>query len=136
VQILMKMLRRLHHTALQTCFQDLIAKQEEPRRNKRRNTQLIHTQGRISLIPRLHRAVATLKLQAPDTDPKAAFWMKMADEHDKEFCKDHAPAHSSIWPSRRITTAAHCAQVRNYCAVVAQLLPTVPPVLLLRLTHL
>lgn len=57
-------------------------------RNKRRSAQLIHTLDRISLVPRLHRAVATLKLQAPDTDPKAAFWeayMKMADEHDKEF---------------------------------------------------
>ncbi|KAJ7769387.1 hypothetical protein B0H16DRAFT_1715849 [Mycena metata] len=56
-------------TALQTCFVDLAKKQEE--------------QGE-----KLYRAVEALKSQAPSTDKKTAFWssyMKLADEHDKEF---------------------------------------------------
>ncbi|KAJ7921700.1 hypothetical protein B0H13DRAFT_2267745 [Mycena leptocephala] len=50
---------------LQTCFADLIRKQEE-----------------------IHKAVEALKPQAATTDKKTAFWtsyMKLADEHDKEF---------------------------------------------------
>ncbi|KAJ7921704.1 hypothetical protein B0H13DRAFT_2414885 [Mycena leptocephala] len=50
---------------LQTCFYDLIRKQEE-----------------------IHKAVEALKPQASTTDKKTAFWtsyMKLADEHDKEF---------------------------------------------------
>ncbi|KAJ7769367.1 hypothetical protein B0H16DRAFT_254857 [Mycena metata] len=56
-------------TALQTCFVDLAKKQEE--------------QGE-----KLYRAVEALKPQVPITDKKTAFWnsyMKLADEHDKEF---------------------------------------------------
>ncbi|KAJ7704149.1 hypothetical protein B0H16DRAFT_1902132 [Mycena metata] len=56
-------------TALQTCFVDLAKKQEE--------------QG-----AKLYRAVEALKPQAPATNKKTAFWtsyMKLADEHDKEF---------------------------------------------------
>ncbi|KAJ7769376.1 hypothetical protein B0H16DRAFT_1881927 [Mycena metata] len=56
-------------TVLQTCFVDLAKKQEE--------------QGE-----KLYRAVEALKPQAPSTDKKTAFWnsyMKLADEHDKEF---------------------------------------------------
>ncbi|KAJ7694019.1 hypothetical protein B0H16DRAFT_894573 [Mycena metata] len=55
--------------ALQTCFVDLAKKQEE--------------QGK-----KLYRAVEALKPQLPTTDKKTAFWtsyMKLADEHDKEF---------------------------------------------------
>ncbi|KAJ7719284.1 hypothetical protein B0H16DRAFT_408107 [Mycena metata] len=55
-------------TALQTCLVDLAKKQEE--------------QGE-----KLYRAVEALKPQVP-TDKKTAFWtsyMKLADEHDKEF---------------------------------------------------
>ncbi|KAJ7769411.1 hypothetical protein B0H16DRAFT_1778975 [Mycena metata] len=55
--------------ALQTCFVDLAKKQEQ--------------QGE-----KLYRAVEALKPQAPTTDKKTAFWnsyMKLADEHDKEF---------------------------------------------------
>ncbi|KAJ7769372.1 hypothetical protein B0H16DRAFT_254907 [Mycena metata] len=55
--------------ALQTCFVDLAKKQEE--------------QGE-----KLYRAVEALKPQVPSTDKKTAFWnsyMKLADEHDKEF---------------------------------------------------
>ncbi|KAJ7797815.1 hypothetical protein B0H13DRAFT_1933981 [Mycena leptocephala] len=50
---------------LKTCFSDLIRKQEE-----------------------IHKAVEALKPQAATTDKKTAFWtsyMKLADEHDKEF---------------------------------------------------
>ncbi|KAJ7921693.1 hypothetical protein B0H13DRAFT_2414869 [Mycena leptocephala] len=52
-------------TVLKTCFSDLIRKQEE-----------------------IHKAVEALKPQAATTDKKTAFWtsyMKLADEHDKEF---------------------------------------------------
>ncbi|KAJ7769389.1 hypothetical protein B0H16DRAFT_1881932 [Mycena metata] len=55
--------------ALQTCFVDLAKKQEE--------------QGE-----KLYRAVEALKPQVPSTDKRTAFWnsyMKLADEHDKEF---------------------------------------------------
>ncbi|KAJ7769428.1 hypothetical protein B0H16DRAFT_1881955 [Mycena metata] len=55
--------------ALQACFGDLAKKQEE--------------QGE-----KLYRAVEALKPQVPSTDKKTAFWnsyMKLADEHDKEF---------------------------------------------------
>ncbi|KAJ7769401.1 hypothetical protein B0H16DRAFT_1881938 [Mycena metata] len=55
--------------ALQMCFGDLGKKQEE--------------QGE-----KLYRAVEALKPQVPPTDNKTAFWisyMKLADEHDKEF---------------------------------------------------
>ncbi|KAJ7930137.1 hypothetical protein B0H13DRAFT_916103 [Mycena leptocephala] len=54
---------------LQTCFSELIKKQED--------------QG-----DRLHRAMEALKTQVPATDKKTSFWnsyMKLADEHDKEF---------------------------------------------------
>ncbi|KAJ7113039.1 hypothetical protein C8R44DRAFT_984876 [Mycena epipterygia] len=54
--------------ALQRCFSDLIEKHDEQ-------------------TDRLHRAIEALKTQAPVTD-KMAFWnsyMKLADEHDKEF---------------------------------------------------
>ncbi|KAJ7917899.1 hypothetical protein B0H13DRAFT_2657661 [Mycena leptocephala] len=50
---------------LQTCFSDLIRKQEE-----------------------IHKAVEALKPQPATADKKTAFWtsyMKLADEHDKEF---------------------------------------------------
>ncbi|KAJ7921691.1 hypothetical protein B0H13DRAFT_2414865 [Mycena leptocephala] len=50
---------------LKTCFSDLIRKQDE-----------------------IHKAVEALKPQAATTDKKTAFWtsyMKLADEHDKEF---------------------------------------------------
>ncbi|KAJ7735006.1 hypothetical protein B0H16DRAFT_1892349 [Mycena metata] len=61
-------------TALQTCFIDLAKKQEE--------------QGE-----KLYRAVEALKPQVPTTDKKTAFWtsyMKLADEHDKEFQQKHS----------------------------------------------
>ncbi|KAJ7154094.1 hypothetical protein C8R46DRAFT_445047 [Mycena filopes] len=54
---------------LQTCFGELLRKQEE--------------QG-----ARLYRAVDALKPPVPTADKKTAFWntyMKLADEHDKEF---------------------------------------------------
>ncbi|KAJ7853897.1 hypothetical protein B0H13DRAFT_2673544 [Mycena leptocephala] len=54
---------------LQTCFSELIKKQED--------------QG-----DRLHRAMEALKTQVPATDKKTSFWnsyMKLTDEHDKEF---------------------------------------------------
>ncbi|KAJ7921697.1 hypothetical protein B0H13DRAFT_2414875 [Mycena leptocephala] len=50
---------------LKTCFSDLIRKQDE-----------------------IHKAVEALKPQVATTDKKTAFWtsyMKLADEHDKEF---------------------------------------------------
>ncbi|KAJ7178285.1 hypothetical protein C8R46DRAFT_1076254 [Mycena filopes] len=55
--------------ALETCIRELSRKQEE--------------QGE-----RLYRAVEALKPPAPTADKKTAFWnayMKLADEHDKEF---------------------------------------------------
>ncbi|KAF7360759.1 hypothetical protein MVEN_00807900 [Mycena venus] len=54
---------------LQTCFSELSQKQDER-------------------TERLHRAVEALRPQAPVSDKKTAFWnsyMKLADEHDKEF---------------------------------------------------
>ncbi|KAJ7141993.1 hypothetical protein C8R46DRAFT_1317386 [Mycena filopes] len=56
-------------SALQTCFGELLKKQEE--------------QG-----DRLYRAVEALKPPVPAGDKKTAFWnsyMKLADEYDKEF---------------------------------------------------
>ncbi|KAF7360767.1 hypothetical protein MVEN_00808700 [Mycena venus] len=54
---------------LQTCFSELSQKQDER-------------------TERLHQAVDALRPQAPASDKKTAFWnsyMKLADEHDKEF---------------------------------------------------
>ncbi|KAJ7144216.1 hypothetical protein C8R44DRAFT_973842 [Mycena epipterygia] len=62
--------------ALQLGFQDLVKKQEE------------HSKSQKEQAERLHKAVEALKTQAPVTDKKTAFWnsyMKLADEHDKEF---------------------------------------------------
>ncbi|KAJ6482021.1 hypothetical protein DFH09DRAFT_1463649 [Mycena vulgaris] len=55
--------------AVQMGFHDLMRKQEEQ-------------------AEKLHKAVEALKHQAPTPDKKTAFWnsyMKLADEHDKEF---------------------------------------------------
>ncbi|KAJ7894773.1 hypothetical protein B0H13DRAFT_2339064 [Mycena leptocephala] len=59
--------------ALQRCFYDLIDKQDEQ-------------------TDRLHRAIEALKPQAPVSD-KNTFWnfyMKLADEHDKDFHKKYS----------------------------------------------
>ncbi|KAJ7113058.1 hypothetical protein C8R44DRAFT_797132 [Mycena epipterygia] len=56
-------------TVLRACFADLIQKQEEQ-------------------TERLHKAVEALQPPATVTDKKTTFWnsyMKLADEHDKEF---------------------------------------------------
>ncbi|KAJ7659218.1 hypothetical protein DFH06DRAFT_437967 [Mycena polygramma] len=56
-------------TVLQSCFSELRKSQEEQ-------------------TEKLHRAVEALKPQGPPTDKKTTFWisyMKVADEHDKEF---------------------------------------------------
>ncbi|KAJ7113151.1 hypothetical protein C8R44DRAFT_984939 [Mycena epipterygia] len=55
--------------ALQSCFSDLIRRQEEQ-------------------ADKIHKALEALKPPAPTTDHKTAFWnsyMKLADEHDKEL---------------------------------------------------
>ncbi|KAJ7659234.1 hypothetical protein DFH06DRAFT_1297374 [Mycena polygramma] len=65
-----------------TGFSDLIQKQEE-------YAVLLQILSMIEAVPRLQKAVESLKSQAPPvTDKKTAFWnayMKVADEHDKEF---------------------------------------------------
>ncbi|KAJ6495291.1 hypothetical protein C8R45DRAFT_1094939 [Mycena sanguinolenta] len=55
--------------ALQMCFQDLIAKQEEQ-------------------SEKIHKAIEALKPPAPIQDKKTQFWnsyMKLADEYDNDF---------------------------------------------------
>ncbi|KAJ7144195.1 hypothetical protein C8R44DRAFT_916141, partial [Mycena epipterygia] len=62
--------------ALQSGFQDLVKKQQEQCKSQEEQAE------------RLHNAVEALKMQVPMTDKKTAFWnsyMKLADEHDKEF---------------------------------------------------
>ncbi|KAJ7113177.1 hypothetical protein C8R44DRAFT_236006 [Mycena epipterygia] len=59
------------------CFKDLINKQEEQIQNQQE----------------LRKAVEALKSQTPVTDNKTTFWnsyMKLADEHDKEFQRKYS----------------------------------------------
>ncbi|KAJ6602868.1 hypothetical protein DFH09DRAFT_969233, partial [Mycena vulgaris] len=63
-------------SALQMGFQDLVRKQDEQLKSQQEQAE------------KLHKAVEALKPQAPVPDKKTAFWnayMKLADEHDKEF---------------------------------------------------
>ncbi|KAJ7510923.1 hypothetical protein B0H11DRAFT_1956596, partial [Mycena galericulata] len=62
-------------TALQTCFQDLINKQEDQTRKQAEQTEMIC------------KAVEAFK-KKPDSDKKTAFWnayKELADEYDTEF---------------------------------------------------
>ncbi|KAF7366243.1 hypothetical protein MVEN_00501600 [Mycena venus] len=61
---------------LQMCFQDLITMQENQSKEQQEQAK------------RIQKAVEALKPQAPLMDEKMTFWnayMKLADEHDKEF---------------------------------------------------
>lgn len=53
-----------------------------------------HSGGLLRYItPRLHKAVDALKVKVPDMDKTTAFWtsyMKLADEHDKEFQRKYS----------------------------------------------
>ncbi|KAJ6602849.1 hypothetical protein DFH09DRAFT_1470867 [Mycena vulgaris] len=67
--------------ALQMGFHELTRKQEEQMKSQQEQSE------------KLRKAVEALKPQAPTPDKKTAFWnsyMKLADEHDKEFQRKYS----------------------------------------------
>jgi hypothetical protein len=76
-------------SALKSCFYDLMKKQEE-----QAYKYVIYSlcSWKNLTIPRIHQAVEALKPHE-SFDRKTAFWdsyMKLADEHDKEFQKKYS----------------------------------------------
>ncbi|KAJ6602863.1 hypothetical protein DFH09DRAFT_1470940 [Mycena vulgaris] len=68
-------------TVVEMGFRELTRKQEEQTKSQQEQSE------------KLRKAVEALKMQAPTPDKKTAFWnlyMKLADEHDKEFQRKYS----------------------------------------------
>ncbi|KAJ7353708.1 hypothetical protein DFH08DRAFT_956749 [Mycena albidolilacea] len=101
---------------LQACFTELSQKQDER-------------------TERLHRAVEALQPQPPVTDKKTAFWnsyMKLADEHDKEFQQKY----STDLDTALIFAGLFSAVSSAFIIQIQPLLPSPAPIIMVAVLSL